>query len=72
MNGILNSKENDVHWYWSDIGYCPQDNILFDNMTVLEHMKYFANLKGIVLNQEVIVRETILYLSLEKFSNTES
>ena len=27
------------------IGYCPQYNLLFDEMTVLEHLKFFARLK---------------------------
>ncbi|XP_077553368.1 phospholipid-transporting ATPase ABCA3-like [Haemaphysalis longicornis] len=29
------------------IGYCPQNNILFDDLTVEEHVMFFALLKGI-------------------------
>ncbi|KAI3379412.1 hypothetical protein SNEBB_010475 [Seison nebaliae] len=28
------------------LGYCPQKNILFDYMTVEDHLKFFAKLKG--------------------------
>jgi ABC-type multidrug transport system ATPase subunit len=24
------------------IGYCPQENLIFDEMTVEEHLKYYA------------------------------
>lgn len=26
-------------------GYCPQHNLLFDDLTVLEHLEFFAKLK---------------------------
>jgi len=29
------------------IGYCPQHDAIFDLMTVEEHMKYYAMIKGI-------------------------
>mmetsp|Transcript_24031 Transcript_24031/g.36980 ORF Transcript_24031/g.36980 Transcript_24031/m.36980 type:complete len:101 (-) Transcript_24031:980-1282(-) len=29
------------------IGYCPQMHTLFNHVTVLEHLKFFAELKGI-------------------------
>ena len=29
-----------------DIGMCPQHNILFDSLTVREHLEFFAGLKG--------------------------
>ena len=29
----------------SVLGYCPQYNLLFDNLTVLEHLEFFAKLK---------------------------
>jgi ATP-binding cassette subfamily A (ABC1) protein 3 len=28
------------------IGFCPQHNLLFDDMTVYEHLKFFAKLKN--------------------------
>jgi len=29
----------------SVLGYCPQHNLLFDNLTVYEHLKFFSELK---------------------------
>lgn len=29
-----------------NIGYCPQYNPLFDKLTVKEHLKFYAKLKG--------------------------
>lgn len=29
------------------IGYCPQPNLLFDTMTVEEHVYFYAMIKGI-------------------------
>jgi len=28
------------------IGFCPQHNLLFDDLTVFEHLKFFAKLKN--------------------------
>lgn len=30
----------------SGVGLCPQHNVLFDDLTVWEHLDFFANLKG--------------------------
>lgn len=29
------------------IGYCPQQNLIFDTMSVVEHIDYYARIKGI-------------------------
>ena len=44
------------------LGVCPQHNILWDNLTVMEHMKVFAALKGVHRNNvrkecEDLIRE---------------
>jgi ATP-binding cassette subfamily A (ABC1) protein 3 len=38
------------------IGYCPQENLLFDTMTCVEHLRYYAQVKGIpkALRQTII------------------
>ena len=28
------------------VGICPQFDSIYDNLTVVEHLKYFAQLKG--------------------------
>lgn len=44
------------------IGLCPQHNILFDELTVEEHFKFFCRLKGIK-NDRHITNETNNYIS---------
>ncbi len=29
------------------MGVCPQQNVLFNNLTVLEHLKFFERIKGV-------------------------
>ncbi|XP_077564416.1 phospholipid-transporting ATPase ABCA3-like [Haemaphysalis longicornis] len=41
------------------IGYCPQTNILFDDLTVEEHVMFFGIVKGIPMN---IVRTEVVTL----------
>lgn len=35
------------------LGYCPQYNTLFDRMTVREHLKFYAHLKGIFCGKKL-------------------
>ncbi|CUG91981.1 ABC transporter, putative [Bodo saltans] len=41
------SSRYDIQQVRSEIGYCPQHNILWDNLTCAEHLRYFAALKGV-------------------------
>ena len=41
------------------IGVCMQSNILFDTMTVREHLRLFATLKGVTKNLKIIVESQI-------------
>ena len=48
------------------IGYCPQQNLIFDFMSVEEHLYYFASIKGIPLGlRRVLVNEMIAELNLQ-------
>lgn len=46
----------------SSIGLCPQHNILFDELTVREHIIFYSRLKG--LTDEEIVEEVERYVQL--------
>jgi ABC-type multidrug transport system ATPase subunit len=50
------------------IGYCPQQDAIFPLMTVIEHLQFYAKIKGIpeFLHCEIIDK-TISELSLEEF-----
>ncbi len=55
------------------LGMCPQSNVLFDQLTVEEHLKFFGRLKGISskdINKEV--SEMIALLHLEDKTNVQS
>ncbi|CAG9570303.1 putative ATP-binding cassette protein subfamily A,member 2 [Leishmania major strain Friedlin] len=42
-----NSVRNELEKVRQQIGYCPQHNILWPNMTCYEHLWYYAALKGL-------------------------
>jgi ATP-binding cassette, subfamily A (ABC1), member 3 len=46
------SSRFDLKQVRNEIGYCPQHNILWDQLTCAEHLRYFAALKG-VPNSEI-------------------
>ncbi|XP_074594749.1 phospholipid-transporting ATPase ABCA1-like [Brevipalpus obovatus] len=35
------------------LGYCPQYNVLFGDLTVREHLKFFASLKGLLSDDQI-------------------
>ncbi|ETN61053.1 ATP-binding cassette sub-family A member 3 [Anopheles darlingi] len=37
----------------SVLGFCPQHNVLFDELTVAEHIRFFSMLKGIAGEEEI-------------------
>ena len=39
------SVQEDIDRIRRDLGVCPQVNVLFDRMTINEHLWYFAKLK---------------------------
>jgi len=48
------------------IGYCPQENLIFDEMTVQEHLIYYTQLKGIPKNlRKEIIEQSINNLGLD-------
>ena len=49
ING-LNSSTN-MTKIRKSFGFCPQQNMLFDKMTVLEHLVFFGMLKGLSSKQ---------------------
>ena len=54
INGLSITKDIDL--IRRSLGICPQHNVLFDRLTVTEHLTFFARLKGMpgkVVRQEV-------------------
>ncbi|KFD55597.1 hypothetical protein M513_03649 [Trichuris suis] len=59
------------------IGYCPQYNVLFNDLTVKEHLYFYAGLKGVDSNVrdddiEAILRETSLECKVNELASSLS
>ncbi|CAG8709936.1 14386_t:CDS:2, partial [Cetraspora pellucida] len=55
---------------YMSIGVCPQHDILWDDLTVGEHLLFYARLKGIPVNQEhVAILQALQQVRLEEFKN---
>ncbi|XP_062556230.1 phospholipid-transporting ATPase ABCA3-like [Armigeres subalbatus] len=52
----------DVESIRNSLGLCPQHNVLFDELTVSEHIRFFAKLKG--FDEAQVSREIDKYLEL--------
>lgn len=63
INGVdINKRFSDIRKF---IGYCPQTNPIFDDMSVEEHMQYYARIKGIPKSSiNELVEEAITELDL--------
>ena len=57
LTGLIESSAGDVSIYGrsladnlslirQDMGICPQINVLFNKLTVYEHLQFFGNIKG--------------------------
>jgi ATP-binding cassette, subfamily A (ABC1), member 3 len=55
------------------MGYCPQMNMLVDNLTVEETLFYYANLRGIDKSlQGELIKESIANLELEEYAHVQA
>lgn len=54
-NAIINGYDvlNNMAGIRQSLGICPQHNVLFDNLTVEEHLIFFTSLKGIDGRREI-------------------
>jgi ABC-type multidrug transport system ATPase subunit len=54
------SLKNELVSIQEIIGVCPQQNVLFPDMTVREHLEFFARLKGIRKSEVGAIVESII------------
>nr|QUF59426.1 ATP-binding cassette transporter Abca2 [Brachionus angularis] len=65
IDALLNKK-----LYWQKIGYCPQFDALYDELTPSDHIRLFARLKGVRSKYEDILVDRLLKrLDLVKYIN---
>lgn len=63
----------DIQKVRESIGFCPQHNILFEELTVREHLYFFSKLKGLKGNAlETEIRKYIKMLELEPKEHAQS
>ena len=56
--------------YWNQIGYCPQFDALYDELTPADHIRLFARLKGVRTKYEHILCDALIKrLDLVKYTN---
>ena len=59
--------------YWNQIGYCPQFDALYDELTPTEHIRLFARIKGVKYKHEDHLCECLLKrLDLVQYCNKPS
>uniref|UniRef100_A0A182K217 ABC transporter domain-containing protein n=1 Tax=Anopheles christyi TaxID=43041 RepID=A0A182K217_9DIPT len=63
-----------VNQFRNTLGFCPQHNVLFDELTVAEHIRFFAKLKGIRQDEyiETEIDKYVQALRLEPKRNEQS
>jgi len=64
---------SDMHAIRSEIGFCPQHDILYDDLTVYEHLVFYGNIKG--MNRKEIpkaVNDIIVEVGLEEKIHAQS
>jgi ABC-type multidrug transport system ATPase subunit len=65
---LINDKDiaKDAKEARSVLGYCPQHNLLFDDLTVYEHLEFFSKLKRNFDKQEIDKMLDLINLSDKK------
>ncbi|XP_059614826.1 phospholipid-transporting ATPase ABCA3 isoform X2 [Phlebotomus argentipes] len=66
---LVNGKDIrlDIEGVRNSLGLCPQHNILFDNLTVREHIKFYSRLKG--LDNKQVDAEVKKYVGILELEN---
>lgn len=63
----------DLEYIQQVTGICPQHDILFDSVTVKEHLSIYCDFKGINLSEEAMeakINKVISDVGLEPYVNT--
>ena len=66
INGI--KTNNNIEKIINEFGYCPQDNAIFDYLTVYENLEFYAKIKGVKkVYMPQIINKVISEMNLEEF-----
>ena len=75
---VVNCPQSTVyyikHFYFLFTGICPQHNVLFDTLSVKEHLWFFTSLKGVDGDHDIMeeVDQMIKSLALEDKRDVQS
>ena len=65
LDSLINKSK-----YWNYIGYCPQFDALYDELTPSDHIRLFARLKGVQTKyEEELCKSLLKRLDLMKYEN---
>ncbi|CAG8546687.1 16969_t:CDS:10 [Funneliformis caledonium] len=70
--GLLgpNGADTQMDEVYRSIGICPQHDILWDDLTVLEHCLFYARIKGIPAKDELVAaKQALKQVRLEDFAD---
>ncbi|XP_019856993.1 PREDICTED: ATP-binding cassette sub-family A member 3-like, partial [Amphimedon queenslandica] len=70
INGL--SVLDDIELIRTNLGLCPQHNVLFDRLTVREHLRFFIKLKGVSGNTTDAIDDLLDDLELIDKSDVQS
>jgi len=75
--GQVTIEQNDIQKEFSKarklIGYCPQHDAIFPLMTVMEHLNFYAVIKGLPVSKRYdVIEKLVKELSLDDFRETQA
>ena len=64
---IINRKAIDSADLSKEVGYCPQHDLFFKNITLREHLRFFGAIRGLkkIDNDRVSDKYDIIWISIE-------
>lgn len=69
LGSFVNALEN-KKLFWSKIGYCPQFDALYEELTPDEHIRLFARIRGVKAKYECVLSRSLLErLDLNQYGN---
>lgn len=72
INGLNVGNPAELRQATKLIGYCPQFDAIFEGMTVLEHIEFYARIKGVIPSVRTsIINKLITEMDLEEFRNVQ-
>ncbi|EFA80037.1 ABC transporter A family protein [Heterostelium album PN500] len=66
INGL--SIRNEMHSIYNFLGFCPQHDILYDDLTIQQHLEFYSKLKGLFDTRQKILEHIDYVLGMVKLA----